>query len=124
MEGNTQVFKKTNGFSIAGLICSLVVGSLTGIIFSAIGLSKANEYNSGKGLAIAGLVISILRIVFSVIMAVVFFTLVWPNTRQDILRSTYCSQAYECRSCTTTECTCKYRDSDNKVNTITCPRSK
>ena len=47
----------TNGFAIAGLIVSIFVSALVGLILSIIGLSKAKTLNNGKGLAIAGIVI-------------------------------------------------------------------
>lgn len=57
---------RTNGFAVAGLILAFF-SPLLGLIFSCIGLSKAREYGSGKGLAIAGIVVSILSIIFSII---------------------------------------------------------
>ncbi len=49
---------KTNGMAIAGFVCAFVFWPL-GIIFSAIGLFRAGKLRSGKGLAIAGLIISV-----------------------------------------------------------------
>ena len=62
----------TNGFAIAGFVLSFFF-ALLGIIFSAIGLKKAKTTGSGKGLAVAGLVISILQyaIIIIVIIAIV-----------------------------------------------------
>lgn len=53
-----------NGMAIAGFVCSFFFQVL-GIIFSAIGLSRANKSatRKGRGLAIAGLVISIVSLV-------------------------------------------------------------
>ena len=48
----------TNGFAIAGFVCSFIIPIL-GIIFSSIGLSKSKYLNSGRELSIAGLIISI-----------------------------------------------------------------
>ena len=49
----------SNGLAIAGFICAFFVPVL-GIIFSAIGMSRAKKMNKkGLGLAIAGLVIAI-----------------------------------------------------------------
>ena len=50
----------SNGFAIAGFILSFF-GGILGLIFSIVGLQKSKlpEYNgSGKGLAIAGIVLS------------------------------------------------------------------
>ncbi|MDE7452922.1 MAG: zinc-ribbon domain-containing protein [Clostridia bacterium] len=51
---------QSNGFAIAGFVLSLF-GGILGLIFSIIGLQKSKlpEYNgNGRGLAIAGIVIS------------------------------------------------------------------
>jgi hypothetical protein len=60
---------KTNGMAITGFVCSLLCWPL-GLVFSIIGMSQTGKDPSqgGRGLAIAGLVISI---VFAVI------TIVW-----------------------------------------------
>ncbi len=61
---------RTNGYAIAGFVLSFFI-ALLGLIFSIIGLRKVDEYNSGKGFSIAGIVISIVSMVlyFIVIMA-------------------------------------------------------
>lgn len=49
-----------NGFAIAGFVLSFL-GGLLGLIFSILGIVKAPSYGGrGKGLAIAGLVITFL----------------------------------------------------------------
>lgn len=60
----------TNGFAIAGFVCSFFIPIL-GIIFSCIGLSKAKQLNKGKELSIAGLCISIAWIVIAIILAII-----------------------------------------------------
>lgn len=67
--------EQKNGMAVAGFVLALVAlffgwipflgwaAWLLGLIFSGIGLSKANKVNGkGKGLAIAGLVISLIGI--------------------------------------------------------------
>ena len=55
----------TNGFAISGFVCSLVLFGLLGLIFSIIGLSQIEKNGQeGKGLAIAGIVVSIVRLFF------------------------------------------------------------
>ena len=55
--------KKTNGMAIAGFVLSFVCGIL-GLIFSAVALSQIGKTGEGgKGLATAGLVISIVSMV-------------------------------------------------------------
>ena len=58
------VQEPANGMAIAGFVCSFFFQVL-GIVFSAIGLSRANKSatKKGRGLAIAGLVISIVSLV-------------------------------------------------------------
>ncbi len=66
--------KRNNVLAITGFVLSLVsllinpiaVLSILGLIFSAIGLSKVKVVNSGKGLAIAGIIISILSTIYSI----------------------------------------------------------
>ena len=67
---------ETNGFAIAGLIVSIFVSALVGLILSIIGLSKAKTLNNGKGLAIAGIVISIIKMVLAVIIVIACWGLI------------------------------------------------
>ena len=77
MEGNV---KKTNSFAIAGFVISIVSSALCcgifnilGLIFSIIGLTKSKELdNEGKGLAIAGIVISIV-VMLGVLLWILLF---------------------------------------------------
>lgn len=59
---------KTNGMAITGFVCSLLCWPL-GLVFSLIGMSQTSKDPSqgGRGLAIAGLVISIVSIVLTII---------------------------------------------------------
>lgn len=76
---------KTNGFAIAGFVLSLIGISLgyytfdlvplLGLIFSIIGLVKSKTYGSGKGLSIAGLVISIVMFVIWLILIILIIGL-------------------------------------------------
>jgi hypothetical protein len=71
-----------NGFAVAAFVCGLlglllcwflIAGgplALLGIIFGAIGLSKANNAGRGKGLATAGLVCGVLGLVIGIIFQV------------------------------------------------------
>ena len=74
--------RKTNSYAIAGLIfgilailccCKALFGTL-GIIFSLIGLSQTNQHPDmyeGRGIAIAGLVLSILSLLLALIFIVI-----------------------------------------------------
>lgn len=59
-------------------------------------------------------------------IGVVFTTLIWPNIRQNILRSTYCSQAFDCHevegaSNGMVECSYCTSDDCGTTGTIQCP---
>lgn len=61
--------QKTNGFAIAALVLSLVGCSLLGVIFGGLAISQINKgQGSGKGLAIAGLVIGIIGLLFTILL--------------------------------------------------------
>lgn len=74
--------RRTNSWAMAGLIfgllaffccCKFLFGPL-GIIFSLVGLSQINrqpEYYEGRGLAIAGLVLSILSLLLAAILIMI-----------------------------------------------------
>ena len=60
--------QRTNGFAIAGFVVSFFVAIL-GIIFSAIALKQIRESNEGgRGLAVAGLVLSIIWIAIALLL--------------------------------------------------------
>lgn len=61
--------KKTNGCAIAGFIMSLLCGCLSpvALILSIIGISKSKTTGTGKGLAIAGTIISALGLILSIL---------------------------------------------------------
>ena len=74
--------QKTNGMAIAALILSLVGCSLLAIIFGGIAISQINKgQGTGKGLAIAGLVIGIVVIVIQLIF--------WGSIMSSISGSEY-----------------------------------
>jgi len=78
--------QKTNGMAVTGLVmgiltltCGLCCGgplfAVLGIIFSAVGLSQINKnpaLYSGKGMAITGLVLSIVGLVATTILIILF----------------------------------------------------
>ena len=68
-----QNIQGTNIQAIIGLVLSIVGFAFLGLIFSIIGLSNANKLNqNGKGLAIAGIIISILRIILLMFLIIIF----------------------------------------------------
>ena len=76
-----QVQEQGNGIGTAGFILALltlflgwipVLGWIMwvlGLIFSAIGIGRAKKTGKGKGLSIAGLVISLLGVIFILLLA-------------------------------------------------------
>jgi hypothetical protein len=80
---------RTNGLAVAGLIVSAggwifagVLASITGIILSAFGLARAKQAeaagnpNSGRGIAIAGIVIGIVVTVLGTLFLVFYIGLI------------------------------------------------
>jgi len=77
---DTSINTKTSASSITGFVLSIVgllfepfICGILGIIFSSIGMkaTSSSEAVKGKGLAIAGLVMSIVAVVFALISSVV-----------------------------------------------------
>ena len=74
VENNNSEQKLTNGLAIAGFVvslCSLIINfagivGLVGTILSAVGLAQVKTKNSGKGIAIAGLIIGIFSILYGI----------------------------------------------------------
>lgn len=75
-EQKTVVVKSTNGFAVAGFVISLVstilcCGSFNwlSLVFSIIGLVNSKKMNGeGKGLSIAGIVISSVFLVLTILL--------------------------------------------------------
>ena len=77
---------KTNSLAIAGFAVAMtslflnfygIVG-LVATVLSAVGLSKVKETGTGKGFAIAGLIIGIISILWGV-FAILFFSAIVGN---------------------------------------------
>lgn len=63
--------KRWNGFAVAGFVLSFFSG-LLGLIFSIIGVNNASKYDDkGKGLAIAGIIISCIDLIIELILIIV-----------------------------------------------------
>ena len=60
----------TNGFAIAGLIVTIFVSALIGLILSIVGLSKSKSVGSGKGLSIAGIIVAIIKMIVEILIIV------------------------------------------------------
>ncbi len=84
-----------NGMAVAGLVLGIIavvlswltwpswILSILGIIFGALGISKANKIGGkGKGMAIAGLVCSIIAIIISIIVLMLIMRAVKRDLRR------------------------------------------
>lgn len=65
-----SVQSQTNVMAIIGFVASFILPPV-GIVLSAIGLRKADEIENGKGLAIAGLILSILGTILIIIITMI-----------------------------------------------------
>lgn len=115
---------QTNGFCIAGLILSFF-SSILGLIFSLIGLNKIKKtQEQGKGIAIAGIIISVIKLVaivgmifFFLIFAVALSTELENETTFNSLcqKATYCEYDYS-----TDSYDCLYEDAYGDYQYISC----
>ena len=126
----TQSTNRTNGLAIAGFIVSFFAG-VVGLILSIVGLVQIRKTNEGgKGLAIAGITISAVKILFSII-ACFFFFLVAIDLVDDYIEWDYdypylvehtdpCAEAI-CPCDTTTErCECEFENAYGVKKNIVC----
>lgn len=72
---NASNGSSSNGMAIAGFILSFFI-PLLGLIFSIIGLKRSKETNNGKGLSTAGIIISCINMVITIIMGIISFSAV------------------------------------------------
>ena len=116
-----EVVVKRNDIALAGLICSIMLGGIIGLVLSIIGYKRADEYHDGKGVALAGIIVGLIKIPIMIIasIGIMFSGILWPNIRSNIIKSTYCSQAYNCK-CGKDSCDCKYMDDYGKEMNIKC----
>jgi hypothetical protein len=88
---------RTNGLAIAGLVVSAggwivlgVIASITGIILSAFGLARAKQAeaagnpNSGRGIAMAGLIIGIVVTVLGLLIVVAYAAFIFSVMPTEI----------------------------------------
>ncbi len=65
-----QAQNTTNGMAIAGFVLSFFF-SLLGLIFSILGLKKSAELGNGRGLAIAGIIISCIELFVWILLIII-----------------------------------------------------
>lgn len=125
MDNNKQ--NKTNSMAILGIIFSFLF-SLLGLIFSIIALKQIKQtHEEGKGIATAGLVISIIKLFFTVfiigasMIAIIFTEGVWGSLKENIIDTTKCSFATECQYDETSgNYNCVFKNSDGVEEYVIC----
>lgn len=87
--GQTQ----SNGMAIAGFVLSFFI-PLLGLIFSILGLKRSKETNTGKGLSTAGIIISCITMVITIIMGIISFSAVSDTIDKAQQQNEYNRQYY------------------------------
>ena len=65
---------------------------------------------------------TVVTVVAIAAVAAFFYAIVWPSIKVNILNSTKCSNAYNCK-CTGKTCKCTYLDDTQKETEVTCPNN-
>lgn len=87
--GQTQ----SNGMAIAGFVLSFFI-PLLGLIFSILGLKRSKETNNGKGLSTAGIIISCITMVITLIIGIISFSAVNDTIDKAQRQNEYNRQYY------------------------------
>ena len=87
--GQTQ----SNGMAIAGFVLSFFIPFL-GLIFSILGLKRSKETNNGKGLSTAGIIISCITMVITLIIGIISFSAVSDTIDKAQQQNEYNRQYY------------------------------
>ena len=122
--------KRTNSICIVGFVLSFV-SSLAGLVLSIIGLIQAKRVEEGgSGLAIAGIVISALKMVFLVIFILLFPIIIYfingvveeidYYINDDL--DNKCSYAYDCKYYDDDYSVCKYDNEYDITEKILCEK--
>ena len=117
------VVKKENSMAVVALVLAALGFNFVSLILGILALKKSKETNSGKGLSIAAIIISILQIlviIFIVAVGTMFTNLVWPSVKKEIVNQATCTMAYDCELNTKSEYICKYKDENNEEKEIKC----
>ena len=114
--------------NIVGFVLSFFI-PLAGLIVSIIGLSKSKKTGVGKGLSIAGIIISsvlmLLGILIIILATFFIFRVVndndFDNTLDNLTTSAKCVMSYDCELNTDNTYSCKYKIDDTEED-ITCDK--
>lgn len=90
---NASNGSSSNGMAIAGFILSFFI-PLLGLIFSIIGLKRSKETNNGKGLSTAGIIISCVTMVITIIIGIISFSAVSDTIDKAQQQNEYNRQYY------------------------------
>lgn len=90
---NASNGSSSNGMAIAGFVLSFFI-PLLGLIFSIIGLKRSKETNNGKGLSTAGIIISCITMVITIIMGIISFSAVNDTIDKAQRQNEYNRQYY------------------------------
>lgn len=90
---NASNESSSNGMAIAGFILSFFI-PLLGLIFSILGLKRSKETNNGKGLSTAGIIISCITMVITLIMGIISFSAVSDTIDKAQQQNEYNRQYY------------------------------
>lgn len=122
--------KRTNSICIIGFVLAFV-SSFAGLVLSIIGLIQAKRVEEGgSGLAIAGIVISALKMIFLVIFILLFPIIIYfiNGVVEEIdyyINDDFdnkCSYAYDCKSYDDDYSVCKYDNEYDITKKILCEK--
>lgn len=121
--------KKGNGVAIAGFVLSFFI-PLVGLILSIVGAKKSKETNSGKGLSIAGIILSSIGLILSLIFTIAII-LGFNSVNNIINESSDIVSDARCATVDTDNCyesydgsySCSYFDDDYNYISFSCNAS-
>ncbi len=90
---NASNGSSSNGMAIAGFVLSFFI-PLLGLIFSILGLKRSKETNNGKGLSTAGIIISCITMVITLIIGIISFSAVSDTIDKAQQQNEYNRQYY------------------------------
>lgn len=65
--------------------------------------------------------VTVITIAAIAAVAALFYAFIWPIIKNNISNSSKCAAAYNCTSCNSKTCKCKYTDENNRTREVTCP---